>query len=469
MDIYCIAIGGTGMAPLACLLQAQGHAVRGADNPLYPPMSTLLEDAGIVPLVGFDPVHLEPRPDLVIVGNAVPRSNPEALAVEALGIERISMPEALWRFFLAPRRRVVAAGSHGKTTTTALGSWVWTVAGRDPSFLIGGLPKNLPGSFHLGTGETFLIEGDEYNAAYFDRGPKFWHYRPDVLILTSAELDHVDLYPTHESLLAAFARLIEAMPAKGLLVACADAPEVVALARRAPSRVLTYGLDPATAAVAPRGGAVALGPDGSRFQIDDPELGKIAVHLAVPGRHNVQNALGVWAAARAEGIAPAAIVEAFATFGGVARRLEELGTIGGVTVIDDFAHHPSAVAESLAALAKRYPGRRIVAVYEPRSLTAGRSFLHDGYREALARAGRVFLGELFYAERLAPEERLDVHRLARELSESGAPTEACDSTDEVLARVLAVAEPGDVVVTMSSGSFDGLPRRILAGLVEAKS
>jgi UDP-N-acetylmuramate: L-alanyl-gamma-D-glutamyl-meso-diaminopimelate ligase len=457
------------MAPLACLLQAQGHTVRGSDNPLYPPMSTLLQGVGIVPLVGFDPVHLEPRPELVIVGNAVPRSNAEALAVEGLGIERISMPEALWRFFLAPRRRVVAAGSHGKTTTTALASWVWTVAGRDPSFLIGGLPKNLPGSFHLGNGETFLIEGDEYNAAYFDRGPKFWHYRPDVLILTSAELDHVDLYPTHESLLAAFAQLIEVMPATGLLVACADAPEVMELARRAPCPVISYGLDPATAAVAPRGGAVSLNADGSHFQIDDPESGPIAVHLAVPGRHNAQNALGVWAAARAEGIAPEAIVEAFATFGGVARRLEELGSAGGVTVIDDFAHHPSAVGESLAALAKRYPDRRIVAVYEPRSLTAGRSFLHDGYREALARAGRVFLGKLFYAERLAPDERLDVLRLARELSEGGVPTEACGSTDEVLARVLAVAEPGDVVVTMSSGSFDGLPRRILAGLGEKRT
>lgn len=465
MDIYCIAIGGTGMAPLACLLQAQGHRVRGSDNPLYPPMSRLLADAGIVPLVGFDPAHLEPRPDLVIVGNAVPRTNPEAMAVEALGLERISMPEALWRFFLQPKRRVVAAGSHGKTTTTALASWVWTVAGRDPAFLIGGLPKNLPGSFHLGAGDTFLIEGDEYNAAYFDRGPKFWHYRPDVLILTSAEHDHVDLYPTHDSLVAAFAQLIRALPTDGLLVACADAPEVVELAHQSPSRVVTYGLDPTTAQVAPRDGKIELGPDGTRFVIVDRERGPLAVHLAVPGRHNAQNALGVWAAARQEGIDPDLIRQAFASFGGVARRLEEIGTANGITVIDDFAHHPSAAAESLAALARRYPGRRIVALYEPRSLTAGRAFLHDGYREALAQAGRVFLGRLHYAERMAPEERLDLQRLARELCALGVLAEACATTDEVLARVLAVAEPGDVVVTMSSGSFDGLAQRVLAALV----
>lgn len=463
MDIYFIAIGGTGMAPLACLLQAQGHRVRGSDGPLYPPMSTLLAEAGIVPLVGFDPSHLEPRPDLVVVGNAVPRGNPEAQAVEALGIERISMPEALWRFLLQDRRRLVAAGSHGKTTTTALASWVWTVAGRDSGFLIGGLPKNLPGSFHLGAGPAFVIEGDEYNAAYFDRGPKFWHYRPDVLILTSAEHDHVDLYPTHEALLAAFAQLIAGLPADGLLVACADAPEVLELARAAPCRVVTYGLDPATAEVAPVGGVVELGPDGSHFTVAD-ELGSHALHLAVPGRHNAQNALAVWAAARHEGISPEALGEAFATFGGVARRLEELGTAGGVTVIDDFAHHPSAAAESLAALRRRYPGRRLVALYEPRSLTAGRAFLYDGYREALALADQVFFGRLFYADRLSPEDRLDLPRLAAELTAAGVPTEANANTDEVLARVLATARPGDVVVTMSSGSFDGLPRRVLAGL-----
>jgi UDP-N-acetylmuramate: L-alanyl-gamma-D-glutamyl-meso-diaminopimelate ligase len=482
--IHLIAVGGTGMAPLACLLQGRGHRVTGSDNPLYPPMSTLLERAGIRPLVGFDPAHLEPPPDLVIVGNAVPRDNPEAVAAERLHqagrLERISMPEALWRFFLADRHRVVVAGTHGKTTTTSMSAWVWTACGADPGYLVGGVPKDLPDSFREGGGADFIVEGDEYNAAYFDRGPKFLHYRPDTLILTSAEHDHADLYPTHRALLDAYGALIGGMGEDALLVACADAPEVLELARGTRCRVVTYGLGMEGGPdVTVEGGAAGVdaGIDaggGTRVTLLDrsaaggPAAGRALqrheLRLAVPGRHNLSNALAVWAAAHHRGLAARAVAEALSRFHGVARRLEELGTAAGVTVIDDFAHHPTAVGESLAALVRRYPGRRLVALFEPRSLTAGRAFLRDAYSRAFRDAGRVFFAPLYYAERLGPEERIDFADLARELSGAGVPAEACPSIDRLCARALEEAVESDVLVTMSSGSFGGLPHRLLEAL-----
>ncbi|MYF95308.1 MAG: UDP-N-acetylmuramate:L-alanyl-gamma-D-glutamyl-meso-diaminopimelate ligase, partial [Holophagales bacterium] len=229
------------MAPLACLLRELGHQVRGSDGPLYPPTSDILADAGIEPLVGYDPAHLEPRPDLVIVGNAAPRTNPEAVATEELGLPRLSMPEALDRFVLRDRRPLVVAGSHGKTTTTAMAAWVYSRAGADPGYLIGGAPIGLASGFALGGGSRFAIEGDEYNASYFDRGPKFWHYRPETAILTSLEHDHVDLYPDFKGLERAFLGLVERLPPTGLLVACADYSTVERLLPASPCRVVTYG------------------------------------------------------------------------------------------------------------------------------------------------------------------------------------------------------------------------------------
>ncbi|MEO1088102.1 MAG: Mur ligase domain-containing protein, partial [Acidobacteriota bacterium] len=245
LDIYLVAIGGTGMAPLACLLKDLGHRVRGVDGPLYPPMSDVLLEAGIGPLVGYDAAHLEaePRPDLVVIGNAVPRTNPEAMAAERLGLECLSMPQTLGRFLLEGRRPLVAAGTHGKTTTTSMAAWVLDACGRDPGFLIGGVSRDLGASFRVGSGERFVVEGDEYNAAYFDRGPKFLHYRPETLILTSVEHDHADLYPTHEDLLGAFRELVRLLPESGLLAAYGDSADVRRVAEVAASRVLFYGFD----------------------------------------------------------------------------------------------------------------------------------------------------------------------------------------------------------------------------------
>jgi UDP-N-acetylmuramate: L-alanyl-gamma-D-glutamyl-meso-diaminopimelate ligase len=462
LDIYCMAIGGTGMAPLACLLQEQGHRVRGTDGPLYPPMSTLLERAGIQPSTGYDPVHLEPRPDLVIIGNAIHRDNPEAVAAERLGLPIVSMPQALARFFLDHHRSLVVSGTHGKTTTTAMAAWVYTACGRDPGYLIGGAPKNLPASFHDGAGDRFIIEGDEYNAAYFDRGPKFLHYQPETLLLTSAEYDHADLYPTPETLWDAYARLLALLPADGFLVACGDTPKVRELAAHARCRTLFYGLE-ADNDLYPLGGIEAL-PEASRFRVHDEEAGEVEITLPLAGGHNVSNALAVWAAARRDGIPAADLAAAFARFEGVERRLDELGTARGVTVVDDFAHHPTAVEKTLAALRQRYPGRRLVALFEPRSLTAGRGFFFEPYRQAFSGADRVLFAPTFHNGRLAPEERLDFGDLAATLTREGVPADTYADNAELMRQALDEARDGSVLVTMSSGSFEGMPHRLIAAL-----
>ncbi len=405
----------------------------------------------------------------MIVGNAIHRDNPEAVAVERLGIPRVSMPEALGRFFLDHHRSLVVAGTHGKTTTTAIAAWVYAACGRDPGYLIGGAPRDLPASFHDGAGDRFIIEGDEYNAAYFDRGPKFLHYQPETLLLTSAEYDHADLYPTPEALWAAYERLIALLPADGLLVACGDTAKVRELAARAPCRVLFYGLEPGND-LHPLGGIEAL-PEASRFRVRDAEAeaagdGEVEITLPLAGGHNVANALAVWAAARRDGIPPADAAAALARFHGVKRRLEELGTARGVTVVDDFAHHPTAVEKTLLALRQRYPARRVVALFEPRSLTAGRRFFFEPYRQAFAGADRVLFAPTFHNGRLAPEERLDFAALAAALTAAGIPTDLCADNGALLRQALAEAGDGSVLVTMSSGSFEGMPQKLMAGLRE---
>jgi UDP-N-acetylmuramate: L-alanyl-gamma-D-glutamyl-meso-diaminopimelate ligase len=496
LDIYIVAIGGTGMAPLACLLQEQGHRVRGTDGPLYPPMSTLLERAGIRPTVGYDAAHLEPAPDLVVVGNAVRSDNPEAVAAARLGVPMLSMPQALARFFLAGRRPLVVTGTHGKTTTTAMAAWVYSQCGADPGYLIGGVPHDLPGSFAAGGAGAgaaaepagaalaapaspaspappaaptslasargrFIVEGDEYNAAYFDRGAKFLHYRPETLILTSVEYDHADLYASPEALREAYRQVIAQLPADGLLVACSDTREVRELARRAPCRTILYGLEEGNE-LRPAGCEPTR--SASRFRVADAGAGELTVELPLAGAHNVANALAVWAAARRDGLAAEEVAAALAGFHGVKRRLEELGSRGGVTVVDDFAHHPTAVGKTLAALRQSYPGRRLVAIFEPRSLTAGRAMFFAAYREAFAAADRVLFAPTFHSGRLSAEERLDFAAVAAALAADGVSATRFTGVDELLAHAVAESRPGDVLVTMSSGSFEDLPRRLIAAL-----
>lgn len=467
-DIYFIAIGGTGMAPLACLLKEQGHTVRGVDGPLYPPMSDLLAEAGIEPLVGYEPAHLlnprPPRPDLVIVGNAVPRHNKEVIAAEQLGLPRLSMPQALSRFFLEDRQPLVMCGTHGKTTTTSLGAWVWRQCKADPGYLIGGVPHDLDRSFAIGTGERFIVEGDEYNAAYFDRGPKFLHYRPQTLILTSVEYDHADLYPDPETLLERYRQLVRLVPEDGAIIACGDSDEVRQVTEEAQCRVVFYGLEDRNELQ-----AMKLKPTktGSRFVVDDEEAGEVTLNLRIPGEHNVCNALAVWAAARLDGLPAPRVKKALASFRGVKRRLEELGTAGGVTVVDDFAHHPTAVEKSLGGLRDRYPRRRLLSIFEPRSLTAGRSLFFDAYLRAFSVADGVLFAPIFHSDRLGADQILDLERLSLKLEAAGVTTVRAASVDDLLDRAIQIARPGDVMASMSSGSFEGLPRRLLERLETA--
>ena len=462
LEIHLVAIGGTGMAPLACLLKDLGHRVRGSDGPLYPPMSTLLADAGIEPMVGYEAAHLEPRPDLVIIGNAVRRDNPQAVAARELDLPQLSMPQALGRFLLEGRRPLVVAGTHGKTTTTTIASWVYTSAGADPGYLIGGLPKNLEQSFRVGSGERFIIEGDEYNASYFDRGPKFLHYRPNTLILTSAEYDHADLYPDPESLRQAYARLIALLPSDGVLVACGETAEVRELAAEAPCEVVLYGLGEEND-LHPRD--LEVDAEGSRFRVDGVQ-GEVEIHLTVPGEHNLLNALAVFAAARHDALSDDAVVQALGSFDGVRRRLDALGTAQGITVVDDFAHHPTAVEKSLGGLRQAYPDHRLVILFEPRSLTAGRAMFQEAYLQAFQEADVVLFAPVFYAERLGEDDRLDLPALCRALSEQGVDARLCESVGAVRSTALELAVEGDVLATMSSGAFEGMPHRLLEALSE---
>jgi UDP-N-acetylmuramate: L-alanyl-gamma-D-glutamyl-meso-diaminopimelate ligase len=458
LHIHFVAIGGTGMAPLAAMLAGEGHRITGSDGPLYPPMSTLLAEAGIEPSVGFDPAHLEPLPDLVVIGNAVPRDNPEALATERSGVTRLSMPELLARFFLADRKPLVVCGTHGKTTTTALAAWVWSECGEDPGFLVGGVPLDLDSSFRRGGGPRFLIEGDEYNAAYFDRGAKFLHYRPESAILTSVEYDHADLYPSPESFREAFRRFAGLLPTGGRLIACGDSDEVRQVTGEARCEVQLYGerADCAWRIV----GAVDGDSRGSRFTVQEPDGVQVELRLGLWGRHNVSNALAVWALARGDDLPAERVAGALASFRGVRRRQELVGEPGGIAVIDDFAHHPTAVGKTLEGLRHRYPGRRLIAAFEPRSLSAGRTFFLAGYREAFGVADRVVFAPVFHRHRLAPDELLDLEALAGDLAGDGTPTELAADIDDVEARLLAEARAGDVLITMSSGSFSGLAQRL---------
>jgi UDP-N-acetylmuramate: L-alanyl-gamma-D-glutamyl-meso-diaminopimelate ligase len=323
------------------------------------------------------------------------------------------------------------------------------------------MPRNLRASFHDGAGDRFVIEGDEYNAAYFDRGPKFLHYRPETLILTGVEHDHIDLYPDVGSFRQAFRDLISILPADGLIAADGDTPEVRRLLEAAPCEVVTYGfsdhvdvrpLQPPT-----------VDADGTRFTLDDGGK-RVELRLRVPGDHNVRNALGVWIAARRDGLGADEVAAALASFRGVQRRLEVIRDAPGPLVFDDFAHHPTEIAASLSALRRRYPDRRLIACFEPRSLTAGRAHLFESYLEAFAPADLVLLAPVFHADRLQDEERIDLEELASTLSRRGVDARATDGESRILEIAVAETRPDDVLVTMSSGSFGGLPRRIAAAL-----
>jgi UDP-N-acetylmuramate: L-alanyl-gamma-D-glutamyl-meso-diaminopimelate ligase len=463
-DLYFLPVGGTAMASLAGLLHVAGHRVRGVDAQLYPPMSELLAELGIPVRLGFDPAALPGDCDRVIIGNAVPRANPEVQAVLARRIPHLSQAEAVAHYLLgAGRSSMVVAGTHGKTTTSALLAWILESAGEDPTYLVGGMLPWSRRSFRLGAGAWMVIEGDEYNTAFFDRGPKLLHYRPQVFLLGPVEYDHADLYPDLDAVLAAFRAGSAQVPRDGVVVVSgwSEAAREAVRGSAAPRLVVGPGADADLAVgdyhATPAGGRATLRWQGRRLELATP----------LAGRHNLSNAAMALGAALWAGVAEDAALAALARFPGVRRRLEVVGEASGITVVDDFAHHPTALAATLAGAAERWPGRRLVVAYEPRSLTAGRRQLQAATTEALAGAGAVLVAPVFHRDRLAADELLDRTALARDLTARGVVAVMPAADDDPVAALLPLLAAGDVVLACSSGSFGGLCGRLLEALAPA--
>jgi UDP-N-acetylmuramate: L-alanyl-gamma-D-glutamyl-meso-diaminopimelate ligase len=459
--IHLIGVAGTGMGSFAGMLEAAGHEVTGSDENVYPPMSTQLERWGIEVLTPYRAENLDrARPDLVVVGNVVRAANPEAAAMRERGLPHVSFPAALGERFIAPRHGMVVVGTHGKTTTSAMMGALLFHAGRDPSFLVGGVTRDFDSNFRLGAGPHFVVEGDEYDTAYFDKGPKFLHYRPRTAIFTSCELDHADIYRDEVHYESAFERFVDLLPADGHLAACAAYASVRRIAARARCRVETYALD-APAEWGARD--LRLSRDGARFGLVRGDRELIQVHLPVGGAHNVENALGVAAAATALGLSPGEIAAGLAAFHGVKRRQEVRGTAGGVTVVDDFAHHPRAVEKTLAAVQGGFPGARLLAAFEPRSNTSRRNLHQREYAspETWGPAAEVFLLRPAPTDRVPEAERIDLDAVVGELTRAGKPARAFASVNEMVPALAAAARPGDVVVAMSNGAFGGIWGKLL--------
>ncbi len=461
MRVHLIAACGVGMSALAALLRAAGHTVTGSDEHVYPPASTVLEQLGVAVLPGWDPARLAGA-DLVVCGNAVRRTNPEAVAAAASGVRVVSFPQALAELFLAGRRPLVVAGTHGKTTSAAMLAWVLARCGRDPGYLIGGLPCDLPSSAALGRGPWFVVEGDEYDSAYFDKEPKFLHYRPELLLLTAVEFDHADIYRDLDHVKGAFRRLVALLPADAPLAVCGDFPHALAVVDERHTRVRRFGLG----AENPWRVTDLVDDGRTRFVVRERDRAVCEVTLAVPGPINARNALGALLLAREAGVAFEEGAAALAEFHGVRRRQEVVAEVGGVTVIDDFAHHPTAVAGTIAALRLRYPGRRLRAVFEPRSNTSRRRVFQREFCAALAGADEVVLAAVFAkpSDPIPPGERLDPEEIAAALVRAGVAARTIDGVPAIRDYLVASARPGDVIAIMSNGAFGGLPALVAAGL-----
>ncbi len=464
MRVYLLGIAGTGMGSFAGLLRKAGHQVSGSDENVYPPMSDKLTEWKIRTFTPYAAANLKKEEiDLAVVGNVIRADNVEARAVRRLGIPHMSFPEALEELFLQKRHPVVIAGTHGKTTTTALCAQVLMHAGRDPSLLVGGVPLNFNEGFRLGEGEHFVLEGDEYDTAYFDKGPKFLHYRPRTAIFTGAEFDHADIYRDTAHYESAFEKFFALLPQDGYAAACSAFPNWKRLASFAKCKVESYcARDDVEADWHSRW--LNLGPAGASFEIDYKEKPEIRVTLPAAGRHNVENALGVYAACRALGLKPDEIAAGFRSFKGVKRRQELRGEVNGVAVIDDFAHHPTAVRETIAAVLAQYPGRRLIAVFEPRSQTAMRKIHEDEYAHAFRGADEAIISQPTAIAKIPEAERVDARKMANDITRAGTRARWMESPDAIVAALAKETRAGDVVLAMSNGAFGGLHAKLLDAL-----
>jgi UDP-N-acetylmuramate: L-alanyl-gamma-D-glutamyl-meso-diaminopimelate ligase len=462
MKVHLVPIGGTAMVPLAALLSEAGHRVTGSDRALFPPMSDELSGLGIPVASGFAAENVPEDCDLVIIGNAATRDNPEAIEAQRRGLAVLSMPQGIARYLLPGKTSVVITGTHGKTTTTALTAWLLLDSGRDPGFIVGGEMKNIGRGYRRGAGPHFVLEGDEYNAAFFDRGPKFLHYQPRHLFIGNIEYDHADIFPDVESILEAFRKVAALVPADGTVVVNADDERAREAVRDVPARVAAVSLESPEADFA--AAEISFSGQGTEFALVESGRPVARLHSPLFGLHNVRNALGAIALARGLGLTPEEIARSLPLFSGVRRRLEVIGEGNNICIVDDFAHHPTAVAGTLAAARTRWPDRRIWALFEPRSNTAGRKMFQDDYAEAFSAADLLVLAPVFHANRLTPETTLDREALVSRFSQEGKPGFAPKSIDEIPEILARDARPGDVVILMSSGAFGGLPATLLKAL-----
>jgi UDP-N-acetylmuramate: L-alanyl-gamma-D-glutamyl-meso-diaminopimelate ligase len=458
--IHLIGVCGTAMATLAALLRTRGHDVRGSDQNVYPPMSDFLDQQGITTLQGYRAENITAEIDLVIVGNAISRGNAELEEVLDRKIRYCSLPEAVRDHFLWGARSIVIAGTHGKTTTTSLAGWVLAHGGADPSVFIGGIAENFESSYRVGGGREFVIEGDEYDSAFFDKTAKFLKYLPDIGVVNNIEYDHADIYPDLSAIRVAFQRFVNLIPRRGLLLVGADNAEAMALRERAHCRVETFGLS-----------------NGADWQAHDLKVTGTATTFSVRlrgeaigsfdvpllGAYNVRNALAALAVGAAVGLSPDTMRDALRRFRGVRRRMELRGTAAGVAVYDDFAHHPTAIAETLDGVRSAFPGRKVWAIFEPRSATSCRRVFQDDFARALSRADIVILPPVFRSS-LPEDQRLSAEQVIADLQREGVDARYIPTTDGIVQAVATDAAKGDIVVVMSNGGFDNIHQKLLSGL-----
>ncbi|MBW2208192.1 MAG: UDP-N-acetylmuramate:L-alanyl-gamma-D-glutamyl-meso-diaminopimelate ligase, partial [Deltaproteobacteria bacterium] len=405
--------------------------------------------------------NLNPAPDLVIVGNVITRQNPEALELAELGIPYLSMPQALREFAMKGQRPIVIAGTHCKTTTSALASWFLETGGLDPGFMVGGICRNFNGNFRAGRGPYFVIEGDEYDTAFFDKGPKFVHYAPWITILTSIEFDHADIYRDLDHVLQSFRSLIDIIPSDGLLIANGDNPLVLEEAKRAKCPVVTYGF---TKGAEWSATDISYREEGTHLTVCHGRDEFVPLVTPIYGRHNISNLLSVVALSHFLKIDRLQLQKAAGTFTGIKRRQEIKGEKGGILVLDDFAHHPTAVRETILAVRERYRSRRLIAVFEPRSNSSRRNIFQEAYAGAFDNADRVYIPEPPLMEKISPEERFSSSKLVKDLEQKGLHATYCPHTESLIRELLQQSRKGDVILVMSNGAFDNLPDRLLNGL-----
>lgn len=453
-----LGIGGTGMGSLAGLLVEAGHTVTGTDEKLYPPMSEQIASLNITPFEGYRAENIaKAGPELVIIGNVIRKENPEAQEILKKNLPYMSMPAALSELFLKNKTSVVIAGTHGKTSTANLAAWTLESAGEHPSFLIGGVGLNLGKSYKLNRGTFFVIEGDEYDTAFFDKGPKFLHYRPQGVILTSIEFDHADIYRNLEHIMESFQKLVAIVPPDGVIVANFDDANVKAAVRGAKCRVVSYGIDSGTY----RPHDIDVTSNGTSFSLKQSSK---RFTLPMWGTHNLSNAVGVVAILMESGVSAEKIAKGLASFKGIRRRQEIVGEVKGVIVIDDFAHHPTAVEKTIESMRLRFPGRRLWAIFEPRSNTSKRNIFQKEFTAAFSKADRVILARPFKADQIPLKQRLNVEGMAASLMKSGIDSHFIPETEHIVEFVIRGVDTNDVILIMSNGGFDGLHQKLIGAL-----